>query len=103
MEQKKMSIKDRAKQFYKKHETACLYTVGFIAASGIAYLTYALGYSRGTKSPYATELAKSVWNNAHETIEASGEEGVVRDAWMRLPNGTWIPDGKIRYFAQRVE
>lgn len=103
MEQKKMSIKDRAKQFYKKHETACLCTVGFIAASGIAYLTYALGYSRGTKSKYAAELAKHVWDGAHAVIEASGEEGVVRNVWKRQPDGTLIPDGKIRYFAQKVE
>ena len=103
MEQKKMSIKDRAKQFYKDHETACLYTVGFMAASGVAYLTYALGHSRGTNTTYAAELAKSVWNNAHETLEASGKEGVVRSVWKRQPDGTLIPDGKMRYFAQKVE
>lgn len=103
MEQKKMSIKDRAKQFYKDHETACLYAVGVMAASGVAYLTYALGYSRGKNSEYAAELAKRVWDSAHEVIEASGEEGVVRNTWKRQPDGTLIPDGKIRYFAQRVE
>lgn len=103
MEQKKMSIKDRAIQFYKDHETACLYTVGFMAASGVAYLTYALGYSRGKNSKYAEELAKRVWDSAHEAIEISGEKGIVRGAWRREPDGTLIPDGKIRYFAQRVE
>lgn len=103
MDQKKMSIKDKAKQFYKKHETACMLTVDVIAVSWIVYLTYVLGYSRGTKSSYAAELAKSVWNNAHETIEASGKEGVVRSVWKRQPDGTLIPDGKMRYFAQKVE
>lgn len=103
MEQKKMSIKDKAIQFYKKHETACLLTVDVIAASGIVYLTYALGYSRGKNSKYAEELVKSIWDETHATIEAGGEEGVVRNVWKRLPDGTLIPNGKIRYFAQRVE
>lgn len=103
MEQKKMSIKDRAKQFYKDHETACILTVDVIAVGTIVYLAYTLGYSRGTKSPYAAELVKSVWNNAHEAIEASGKEGVVRSVWKRQPDGTLISDGKMRYFAQKVE
>lgn len=103
MEQKKMSIMDRAKKFYKDHETACVLTVDVIAVGGMVYLTYVLGYSRGKNSKYAAELVKSVWNNAHETIEASGEEGVVRNVWKRLPDGTLISDGKVRYFAQKVE
>lgn len=103
MEQKKMSIMDRAKKFYKDHETACILTVDTMAIGCIVGLTYVLGYSRGKNSKYAEELAKRIWDGAHYAIEAAGEKGVTRNVWLRQPDGTLISDGKVTYFAKKVE